>query len=95
MHLAGLAMQNKLPSAMLQATPFLDQFGCVLLGLHSIMQARIAHEKMADVEGAELKYYRSKVLNAQFYAAQILPRSVALGKSIRSDDMSCLDEALF
>jgi len=95
MHLAGLAMQNKLPSAMLQATPFLDQFGCVLLGLHTIMQARIAHEKMDGADGEDLKYYRSKVLNAQFYTAQILPRAVALGKSIRSDDLSCLDEVLF
>ncbi|MFT5685733.1 MAG: alkylation response protein AidB-like acyl-CoA dehydrogenase [Myxococcota bacterium] len=95
MHLAGMAMQNKLPGAMLQATPFLDQFGCILLGLHAITQARIASEKLADAEGADLKYYRGKILNAQFYATQLLPRAVALGKSIRSNDESCLDEALF
>ena len=95
MHLAGQAMQGNLPGAMLQATPFLDQFGCVLLGLHTVTQARVAHARMADAEGEDLKFYRSKILNARFYAAQVLPRSVALGKSIRSDDDSCLDEVLF
>ena len=95
MHLAGLAMQNKLPGAMLQATPFLEQFGCVLLGLHAIMQARIAHEKLADAEGDDVKFYRGKILNARFYTAQLLPRAVAIGKSIRLDDDSCLDEVLF
>jgi alkylation response protein AidB-like acyl-CoA dehydrogenase len=95
MHLAGMAMQNRLPGAMLQATPFLDQFGCVLLGMHAISQARIAHEKMAEATGADLKYYRGKILNARFYATQVLPRAIGLGRSIRSGDESCLDEALF
>lgn len=95
MHLAGMAMQNKLPDAMVQATSFLDQFGCVLLGLHAIIQARYAHEKLAGAEGADLKYYRGKILNARFYGAQVLPRAIALGKTIRSNDSSCLDEALF
>jgi len=95
MHLAGLGMGGNIAGAMSHASPFLDQFGCVLLGYHSLVQARIALNQLAAAESQEQTFYRGKLLNVRFYAHQVLPRSIAVGKSIRSGDESCLDEALF
>lgn len=99
MHLGGLGMQGHVKDAMLQASPFLDQFGCVALGLETLEQARVAIEALAaaggSVSAAERRFYEGKLLNARFYASTVLPRAVALGKTIRSGDDSCLDESLF
>ena len=90
MHLGGLAQSGNIPGSMLQATPFLDQFGNVVLANHALRQARVALEK-----GDGSAYYKGKVLNLKFYVNNILPQSVALGKQITSKDESCLDESLF
>ena len=95
MHLGALGMQGNLPGAMLQACPFLDQFGCVVLGMHALQQARISHGKLASAEGADQAFYKGKLLNLSFYCANLLPQSIALGKTITSKDESCLDPALF
>ncbi len=96
MHLGALAMQGQLKAAMLQATPFLELFGYVALGHQHLWQARVAHEALqGEVSDSDRKFYRAKVLGARFYAAEFLPKAVAIGKSIRSGDLSCMDEDLF
>ena len=95
MHLGGLGMQGQIRSAMLQATPFLDQFGNVVLAQHSLIQARIALDKLPEASGDRANHLRGKVLGCHFYCKNVLPQSMALGKSIRNGDESCLDEVLF
>jgi len=95
MHLGGLGMQGQIKSAMLQATPFLDQFGNVVLAEHALTQARIALEQMGDAQGEALTHLKSKVLGCHFYCNNVLPLAIALGKGIRNGDESCLDEILF
>ena len=97
MHLGGLGMQGNLPGAMLQASPFLEQFGCVALAVEAVEQARVALDRQAagGMSGDAARRYRGKVLNLRFYVAHILPRAIATGRSIRSGDESCMDEALF
>ncbi len=96
MHLGGLGMQGNLKGAMLQATPFLNLFGTVVLGLHSVWQARVAYELIdAGATGDDLKLYKGKLANARFYAKNILPRATSLAKAIQAGDESCLEEGLF
>ncbi|NOY26536.1 MAG: acyl-CoA dehydrogenase [Oligoflexia bacterium] len=96
MHLGALGMQGNLKGAMLYATPFLEQFGVIALGLHALIQARVAQAALdAGATGADQRFYKGKVLNAQFYTSNILPRAVSLGKTITSQDESCMDEILF
>jgi alkylation response protein AidB-like acyl-CoA dehydrogenase len=95
MHLGGLGMQGQVRGAMLQASPFLDQFGNVVLAQQAIIQARIALEKLDAARGQEVNYLKGKVLGCHFYCNNVLPHSMALGKSIRNADESCLDEVLF
>ena len=98
MHLSGLGMQGQLDAALAHATAFLEAMGNVVLGLHSLWQARVASERLAGetpVSDADARFYRSKVVGARFYAAQVLPRAIATTKTIRSGDQSCMDPALF
>lgn len=97
MHLGGLGAQGNLRGAMLQAYPFLTLFGNVVLGLHTLWQARVALERMEapDLSDDDRKFYRGKLLNARFYAKNILPRATAMAKIIQSGDESCLEEGLF
>ncbi len=96
MYLGGLGMQGNLKGAMLQSYPFLTLFGTVVLGLHALWQARIALEAS---EGAtsdpDKKFYRGKVLNARYYAKNVLPRATSIAKTIQAGDESCLEEGLF
>ncbi len=96
MHLGGLARSGGIDKAMVHATPFLTQFGVVALATHALEQATLATEALtADPKGSRATFYRGKLLNLDFYIAQMLPSAVGLGKTIRSGDASCLDEALF
>ncbi len=96
MYLGQLGMQGKLDVAMLNATPYLELFGTVALGLHALRQARLAQDAIdKGATGDDLKFYRGKVLNAKFYMTNILPRAVMLGKMITAGDTSCLDDDLF
>jgi alkylation response protein AidB-like acyl-CoA dehydrogenase len=99
MHLGGLGMQGNVKGAMLQATPFLNLFGTVVLGLHALWQARVAHEAMdAGADGlaaADVHFYKGKIANSKFYARNMLPRATALAKIIQSGDESCLEDGLF
>jgi len=96
MHVGALGMKGNLKGAMLYATPFLELFGTVALGRHALVQARIAQAALdAGATGADARFYKGKVLNAQFYASNILPKTASLSKTVTSSDESCLDEVLF
>ena len=96
MQLGALGMKGNLQGAMLQATPFLELFGTVILGRHALTQARIAQAALdAGASGTDATFYKGKILNAQFYANNILPRTQSLSRTITSGDESCLDEAAF
>ena len=96
MHLGGLGMAGDFKGAMLQATPFLNLFGHVVLGREAIEQARIALEKLeGDLSDSQRRFYKGKVLNAKFYAHNVLPTATALAAGITSGDKSCMDESLF
>ena len=89
-------MQGKIKGAMHYAMAFLEQFGCVILGYHSLVQGRIALARLAEgVKGDDEVFYKGKVLNARYYCANILPRAISLGKAIRQGDESALDPILF
>jgi hypothetical protein len=93
MQLSALGGQGNLPGVFVQASPFQRMFGYVHLGLESLEQALVAKRIMAD--SGETTHLKSKLLNAKFYVANILPQAIALGKSIQVGDESCLDECLF
>ncbi len=96
MHLGMVGAQGNLRGAMLQATPFLELFGTVVLGLHSVWQARVAHAAIQDgATGDDLKFYKGKLANARFYCKNILPKATALAKAIQAGDESPLEEGLF
>jgi hypothetical protein len=93
MHLGSLGMQNQLDSALLQAYPLLQMMGWIHLGLEALNQARVAKRRIA-AEG-ETSHRKGKLLNLQFFVANLLPQAVALGKRIQSGDTTALDPALF
>jgi alkylation response protein AidB-like acyl-CoA dehydrogenase len=93
MHLGQVGMGGNLEGTMLQATPFLEMFGTVHLGLEALDQACVA-KRVIERDG-ETKYLKGKLLNLPFYTANLLPKAVALGKSIQAGDESCLTEGLF
>jgi len=94
MHLGKLGMEGDLEGAMLQATPFLELFGIVVLGVHALEQARVAVER-AKENSSDADFYNGKVLNLKWYCGTRLPKAVALSKGIQNGDASCLDPSLF
>jgi len=97
MHLGALGMQGNLRGAMLQGAPFLTMFGTVVLALHALWQARVAHEALSAGGPSEddARFYRGKLANLKFYARNVLPRATAIGKAIQNGDETCLEEGLF
>jgi alkylation response protein AidB-like acyl-CoA dehydrogenase len=93
MHLAGLGKARHIEGAMLQATPFTRMFGLVLLGLEALEQAVVARQ-LAATRG-DSPHLAGKLRGLEFYIANMLPQTIALGKTIQSNDESCLDPALF
>ena len=97
MHLGQLGMAGNLKAALLHATPFLQVMGHVVLGVHSLEQAVVAHEKLAEGNhtDSDATFYKGKILNLSYYVNNTLPKAIALSKVIRSGDESALDEVLF
>lgn len=93
MHLGQVGMGGNLEGTLLQATPFLEMFGTVHLGLEALDQACVAR-RVIDRDG-ETRHLKGKLLNLSFYTANLLPKAVALGKAIQAGDESCLTEGLF
>ncbi len=94
MHLGKLGMEGDLEGAMLQATPFLELFGLVVLGVHALEQAQVAHVRSQNNAG-DADFYKGKILNLKWYCATRLPTAVALSKAILASDNSCMHETLF
>ncbi len=96
MHIGGMAGGGNVNGAMLQATPFLEQFGTVILGVHAAEQALVAHEALeAGASGADEIFYKGKIAGLKFYVSNFLPKAAAIVESIRSGDESALDPVLF
>jgi Acetyl-CoA dehydrogenase C-terminal like/Acyl-CoA dehydrogenase, C-terminal domain len=93
MHLGTLSMQKNLDDALLHAYPLLQMMGWVHLGLEALNQARVA-KRQAALHG-DSAHRKGKILNLQFFVANLLPQAVALGKRIGSGDASALDPSLF
>ena len=97
MHLGKLGSEGNLEGAMLQATPFLNLFGTVVLAVHTLDQATIAIQALKgdSVSESDRKFYKGKVLNAKWYAANNLPAAVAMSKAIQAGEYACMDPDLF
>jgi alkylation response protein AidB-like acyl-CoA dehydrogenase len=97
MQLGKLGAEGNLEGAMLQATPFLNLFGTVVLAVHALDQATVAIEalKGENVSEGDRKFYKGKVLNAKWYSANNLPAAVAMSKAIQAGDAACMDADLF
>lgn len=96
MHLGGVGAEGNIDGAMFYASPFLTLFGTVALGLEALEQGLTAQKAIdAGAEGADLAFYKGKILNLRFFSAQFLPKAIALSRSIRSGDESALDPVLF
>ena len=93
MHLAGLGGAGNLAGAMVNATPFLELMGIVMLAVESLEQAIVA--KAVIERDGENTHLAGKLLNVRFYVRNILPKATAISKSIQGDDYACLDERLF
>jgi hypothetical protein len=78
---------------MLQAAPFLDQFGYVAIAVEALSQAVVAKRVIA--ERGSTPHLAAKAANLAFVVAHLLPRATALGKVVTSGDESCLDPELF
>jgi alkylation response protein AidB-like acyl-CoA dehydrogenase len=92
MHMAQVGQQD-IDKAMVWAVPFQQAFGYTVLGLEALDQARAAKRKIAA--SGSTAFLEGKRLNLDHYVATFLPHVVAISKSVRSNDASCLDAALF
>ncbi len=93
MHLGQLGGTGNFAAAAIQANPFLSQMGTVHLAVECLHQALVAQEAIAA--RGETPHLKGKLLNLDFYVANILPKATAWGKIVRSGDQSCMDEILF
>lgn len=84
MEFAKLSMGGELKKAMLNATPFLEMCGYVVLGHLLLEQAVLGL-------GKEEVFYKNKIKTAKFFAAQFLPLVVSKAKTILSGDASALE----
>lgn len=93
MHLGKMAGGGEIEGAFIQAVPFLETFGVVLLATEALDQARVAKKLIA--ERGESPLLLRKVAGLDFYVAHILPRATALAKTVQSGDTSPLEPRLF
>jgi alkylation response protein AidB-like acyl-CoA dehydrogenase len=94
MHLGQLAGARKVDVAFLQAVPFLKTFGCTLLAMEALDQARVA-KKLIAAHGQERPLWVRKLLGLDFYVNHVLPLAVAWAKTVQSGDESALDSRVF
>jgi hypothetical protein len=78
---------------MLQAYPLLNLMGNLALAVEALTQARIAKTLIA--ERGETQHLVGKLLNLDFYVANILPMATAISKAIQSGNDVALDRRLF
>jgi len=70
------------------SVPYLKLCGYVIAGW---LMARAADLAAARVAGAEREFYAAKLRTAAFYAAQVLPTAVALGRVVESGGVSVVE----
>lgn len=82
----------------LNATPYLEMFGYVVLGWAVLEQAMVAREGLARLEASgagpdhpDRAFYGRKLDNARYYVARVLPFVDTLAATIRSGDKSPIE----
>ncbi|MFT7621474.1 MAG: alkylation response protein AidB-like acyl-CoA dehydrogenase [Myxococcota bacterium] len=80
----------------LNASPYLEMFGDVVVAKLLIEQAAIAAKHIAEDDDEEMsqgewKFYRGKIATAKFFANRLLPRVEMFATVIRSGDRSALE----
>jgi len=75
-------------AGMAVSVPYLKLCGYVIAGW---LMARAADLAAARVAGAEREFYAAKLRTAAFYAAQVLPTAVALGRVVESGGVSVVE----
>ncbi len=79
----------------LQATPYLNLFGTVVLAVELLKQAALADRALeqggASLSSPDASFYRNKVRTARFYIHNILPQARSLAKGIEAGDRSALE----
>lgn len=93
MALGSVGAGGNLEAAMLQATPLLEMFGIVHLGIECLSQAMVA-KQVIERDGSNA-HLHGKLVNLRFYVHNLLPKAVALGKSIQNGDTTCLEPGIF
>jgi hypothetical protein len=91
MELGGIGRKDIYYPA-LNASPYLEMFGDVVMGRLLVEQAAIASEKLTgEVTTGERRFFEGKIKTAEFFVAQLLPRVDMLAVTIRSGDRSPLE----
>lgn len=92
--------------AMLQATPFLELFGDVMVGHQLAHQARVASEKLTAKIGTatptveqqaadrDVAFYAGKIASARFFASEVLLYAPAKARAMTSGERAALDVVL-
>ena len=75
----------------LNASPYLEMFGDVVLARQLVEQAVLASRRLPDATGADARFYAGKVHTAEFFVERLLPRVAWHAAAIRSGDRSALD----
>lgn len=100
--ISGTAKGN-LKQAMLQATPFLELFGDVMVGHQLAEQAHVALTKLKELVGTgtptreqreadrDVAFYAGKVDTAKFFAAEVLVQAPGKAKSMSTGESAALD----
>lgn len=94
--------KGDIKQAMLQATPFLELFGDVMVGHQLAEQAHVALTKLKATVGSgsptreqreadrDVAFYAGKVDTAKFFAAEVLMHAPAKAKSMTSGEAAAL-----
>ena len=76
----------------LNASPYLEMFGDVVMARVLVEQAALAAQKLeGDVTPGDKKFFEGKIKTAEFFVSQQLPRVDMLAATIRSGDKSALE----
>lgn len=93
--LAGFGAAGDRAYPVLQATPYLNLFGTVVLAMELLKQATVADRALeaggASLADADARFYRDKVRTARFYIKTVLPKARAFAKLIESGDRSPIE----
>jgi alkylation response protein AidB-like acyl-CoA dehydrogenase len=82
--------------ALTNAVPLLEVFGIVLSAILLLREAATATDKLRSLsekgDAEEIKFYRGKIATARFFVCHILPRANARIETIRSGDVSSMED---